>query len=68
MLNDENLVESSRESFEEKAFITFLMSGFEAKREEFIARDSEGVYTFEGLQTLWIGWKWCYQICKTPVK
>ena len=68
MSNDESLIESSRASFQEKAFITFLMSGCEAKREDFIKRDSQGFYTFEGLETLWIGWKWCYEICKTPVK
>ncbi len=70
--------ESSRASFEEKAFITYFMSFVKAEidalndepvmRYDFLKRDVEGVYLFEGLETLWLGWKWCYEICKVPPK
>jgi len=70
-------VETTRESFEEKAYITYFMSHVTKElqlsetpvnKEEFALRDSEGDYLFEGLDTLWVGWKWCYEICKVPVK
>ena len=73
----DDLVESSRASFEEKAFITYFMSFVTKELElsenpvekaEFTKRDEEGNYLFEGLETLWIGWQWCHEICKTPIK
>lgn len=66
-------VEASRETFEENAWIKYYLSMVESDAQhmtkpELLARNAEGDYAMEYLQTLWIGWKWCYSVCKVPVK
>lgn len=68
-----DLIESSRASFEEKAYISYIMhcekhNMSADSRAVLFQRLENGDYYTAHVTSLWIGWKWCYEICKTPVK
>lgn len=63
------LIEGSRQSFEEKVWIKYFMycekNNIEPMpKQEFLAVKEDDSYRDDYVQSLWLGWQWCYEICK----